>query len=153
MNSELSQLPDGFAFGFSPPAIPGVGTSGGFTFVLEDRPGRTSQFLAANLQKFMDAARQAPGDRELSAPRFCRACRSSSWTWIATRFSSKAWRLTMFTRPCKPSWAACSSTTSTGSGGNGRCMSKPRASIAQSAENLGQFYVRNSAGEWCPCPR
>ena len=46
MNQELSKLPDGFAFSFSPPAIPGVGTSGGFTFVLEDRAGKDVQFLA-----------------------------------------------------------------------------------------------------------
>src|SRR6266481_1847719 len=35
LNRELSKLPTAIAFGFSPPAIPGVGTSGGFTFVLE----------------------------------------------------------------------------------------------------------------------
>src|SRR5262249_20368180 len=40
INLELSQLPEGVAFSFSPPAIPGVGTSGGFTFVLEDRAGK-----------------------------------------------------------------------------------------------------------------
>src|SRR5262249_45106851 len=34
LNRQLSQLPEGIAFDFSPPAIPGVGTSGGFTFVL-----------------------------------------------------------------------------------------------------------------------
>src|SRR5258706_2785112 len=34
LNRELSQLPAGTAFSFSPPAIPGVGSSGGFTFVL-----------------------------------------------------------------------------------------------------------------------
>src|SRR4029077_8758304 len=39
LNQELSKLPTAIAFGFSPPAIPGVGTSGGFTFVLEDRAG------------------------------------------------------------------------------------------------------------------
>ncbi len=49
LNYELSKLPEGFAFGFSPPAIPGVGTSGGFTFVLEDRAGKDVQFLATNL--------------------------------------------------------------------------------------------------------
>src|SRR5713226_6628464 len=37
LNQALSQRPEGIAFDFSPPAIPGVGTSGGFTFVLEDR--------------------------------------------------------------------------------------------------------------------
>ena len=43
----------GFAVSFPPPAIPGVGTSGGFTFVLEDRAGKDVQFLADNLQKFI----------------------------------------------------------------------------------------------------
>ena len=56
--SELRKIPDGIAFGFAPPAIPGVGTSGGFTFVLEDRAGRDVSFLAQNLGKFMEAARQ-----------------------------------------------------------------------------------------------
>jgi hypothetical protein len=35
INEDLSTLPGGIAFSFSPPAIPGVGTSGGFTFILE----------------------------------------------------------------------------------------------------------------------
>ncbi|MGA2575504.1 MAG: multidrug efflux RND transporter permease subunit [Bryobacteraceae bacterium] len=60
LNRELGKLPDGFALSFSPPAIPGVGTSGGFTFVLEDRAGKDVQFLAANLQKFMAAAGKRP---------------------------------------------------------------------------------------------
>src|SRR5882724_1094352 len=65
VNQELSKLPDGLALSFPPPAIPGVGTSGGFTFVLEDRAGKDVDFLAANLQKFMAAASKrkeiAPG--------------------------------------------------------------------------------------------
>src|SRR6267142_218436 len=43
LNQQLSKLPQGTAFSFSPPAIPGVGTSGGFQFVLEDRAGRDVQ--------------------------------------------------------------------------------------------------------------
>ncbi|HWC96720.1 MAG TPA: multidrug efflux RND transporter permease subunit [Candidatus Sulfopaludibacter sp.] len=60
INSELGKLPDGFALSFSPPAIPGVGTSGGFTFVLEDRAGKDVAFLASNLNKFMAAAQKRP---------------------------------------------------------------------------------------------
>src|SRR5580700_2536622 len=60
LNRELSKMPDGFAISFSPPAIPGVGTSGGFTFVLEDRAGKDVQFLATNLTKFMAAAGKRP---------------------------------------------------------------------------------------------
>src|SRR5262245_35801942 len=60
MNRQLSQLPEGIAFDFSPPAIPGVGTSGGFTFILEDRAGKDLQFLSSNLNAFLAAARKRP---------------------------------------------------------------------------------------------
>jgi hydrophobic/amphiphilic exporter-1 (mainly G- bacteria), HAE1 family len=60
LNQELRRLPAGTVFGFSPPAIPGVGTAGGVTFVLEDRAGRDVQFLASNLAKFLAAARKRP---------------------------------------------------------------------------------------------
>jgi len=60
LNQKLSRLPGAIAFAFSPPAIQGVGTSGGFTFVLEDRAGKDISFLAANVSKFMEAARKRP---------------------------------------------------------------------------------------------
>jgi HAE1 family hydrophobic/amphiphilic exporter-1 len=60
LNRALSQLPEGIAFDFSPPAIPGVGTSGGFTFVLEDRAGKDVEFLSNNLNAFLSAARKRP---------------------------------------------------------------------------------------------
>jgi len=60
LNRELGGLPQGTIFSFSPPAIPGVGTTGGFTFVLEDRSGGSIPFLAANVNKFLAAARQRP---------------------------------------------------------------------------------------------
>ncbi len=56
----LSQVNSGIAFAFPPPAILGVGTSGGFTFVLEDRSGSGTDFLAKNTQAFMQAARKRP---------------------------------------------------------------------------------------------
>jgi HAE1 family hydrophobic/amphiphilic exporter-1 len=60
LNQELKRLPEGTVFAFSPPAIPGVGTAGGVTFVLEDRAGKDVKFLADNLNKFMAAARKRP---------------------------------------------------------------------------------------------
>jgi len=60
INEQLSSLPEGVAFSFSPPAIPGVGTSGGFTFVLEDRAGMDLEFLSSNLNTFLAEARKRP---------------------------------------------------------------------------------------------
>jgi HAE1 family hydrophobic/amphiphilic exporter-1 len=56
----LSKISSGVAFSFPPPAIPGVGTSGGATFVLEDRSGGGVDFLAKNTKLFVDEARKRP---------------------------------------------------------------------------------------------
>jgi HAE1 family hydrophobic/amphiphilic exporter-1 len=60
LNKTLPRLPGAIAFPFPPPAIQGVGTAGGFTFVLEDRAGKDIPFLAANVNRFMEAARKRP---------------------------------------------------------------------------------------------
>jgi HAE1 family hydrophobic/amphiphilic exporter-1 len=60
LSRKLSGLSRGVAFAFPPPAIQGVGTAGGFTFVLEDRSGHDLGFLAANVTKFMEATRKRP---------------------------------------------------------------------------------------------
>jgi HAE1 family hydrophobic/amphiphilic exporter-1 len=57
---KLSGLPDGISFSITPPAIPGIGASGGFTFILEDRAGRELKFLEDNLATFLQAARKRP---------------------------------------------------------------------------------------------
>jgi HAE1 family hydrophobic/amphiphilic exporter-1 len=60
LNRELGKLPQGIAFAFSPPAIPGIGTAGGVTFILEDRAGKDVKFLWENTQKFLAAAQKRP---------------------------------------------------------------------------------------------
>src|SRR5216117_3726109 len=60
INKQLAGLTEGLAFAFPQPAIPGVGTSGGFQFILEDRAGKDVAFLAQNLKTFLEAARKRP---------------------------------------------------------------------------------------------
>ncbi len=60
INRALSTITAGIAFSFPPPAIPGVGTSGGVTFILQDRSGKDLSFLSGNLQTFLAAARKRP---------------------------------------------------------------------------------------------
>src|SRR5437762_1921428 len=60
INKQLAGLTEGIAFAFPPPAIPGVGTSGGFQFILEDRAGKDVAFLAQNVKTFLEAARKRP---------------------------------------------------------------------------------------------
>jgi HAE1 family hydrophobic/amphiphilic exporter-1 len=60
LNRRMGAIPQGVAFAFSPPAIPGIGTSGGVTFILEDRAGKDIEFLWANTQKFLTEAKKRP---------------------------------------------------------------------------------------------
>jgi HAE1 family hydrophobic/amphiphilic exporter-1 len=60
VNTRLDRMPAGRAFAFSPPVISGVGTSGGFSFMLEDRLGKDVPYLATITNRFLDAARKRP---------------------------------------------------------------------------------------------
>jgi HAE1 family hydrophobic/amphiphilic exporter-1 len=53
MNQELGHIPEGICFGFPPPAIPGVGNSGGVQFVLEDRSGAGTAHLQEQLAAYL----------------------------------------------------------------------------------------------------
>ncbi|MGB9243170.1 MAG: multidrug efflux RND transporter permease subunit [Candidatus Acidiferrales bacterium] len=54
------EIPETIAFAFGPPAIPGLGTAGGFTFMLQDRSSGTIAQLSEMLDKLTVAARKRP---------------------------------------------------------------------------------------------
>jgi HAE1 family hydrophobic/amphiphilic exporter-1 len=55
-----NEIPEAIAFAFGPPAIPGLGTAGGFTFMLQDRSGGTIAQLSEMLDKLSLEARKRP---------------------------------------------------------------------------------------------
>jgi len=60
ISQKMAGLPGAIGFAFPPPAIMGVGTSGGVTFILQDRAGKDIAFLAANTKKFIEEAKKRP---------------------------------------------------------------------------------------------
>ena len=60
LSKKLGGISSAVAFAFPPPAIQGVGTSGGATFILQDRAGKDVAFLAENTTKFIEAAKKRP---------------------------------------------------------------------------------------------
>src|SRR6266568_315284 len=48
-----SEVPEAIAFAFAPPAIPGIGTAGGFSFWIQDRSGGSVELLNESLQAFL----------------------------------------------------------------------------------------------------
>lgn len=55
-----TQVTEGIAFAFSPPAIAGVGTSGGVTMIVEDRQGKGVDYLAQQTNAFIAEAQKLP---------------------------------------------------------------------------------------------
>jgi HAE1 family hydrophobic/amphiphilic exporter-1 len=55
-----SEIPEAIAFAFGPPAIPGLGTAGGFTLMLQDRTSGSVQQLSEALDKLVLVARKRP---------------------------------------------------------------------------------------------
>ena len=61
VTGKLAGIQEGLAFSFPPPAIPGIGTSGGVTMILEDRSGSDDpKFLAQNIGAFLGAVAKRP---------------------------------------------------------------------------------------------
>jgi hydrophobic/amphiphilic exporter-1 (mainly G- bacteria), HAE1 family len=54
------EVPEGVVLAFGPPAIPGLGTGAGFTMELQDRVGKSPEYLAEQSARFMEAARKRP---------------------------------------------------------------------------------------------
>ncbi|HVH85881.1 MAG TPA: efflux RND transporter permease subunit, partial [Terriglobales bacterium] len=56
MQRKLAGISQGLAFAFPPPSIPGIGTAGGVTMILQDRSGNDdSAFLTKNVRAFLGA--------------------------------------------------------------------------------------------------
>lgn len=61
VGQKLMGNPAGLAFSFPPPAIPGIGTSGGVTMVVEDQSGKDDpNFLTQNLFAYLGALKKRP---------------------------------------------------------------------------------------------
>ena len=60
VNARLQTIPGAAGFAFPPPAIPGIGAAGGVTFILQDREGRSPEFLEEQTNKFIQAATARP---------------------------------------------------------------------------------------------
>jgi hydrophobe/amphiphile efflux-1 (HAE1) family protein len=68
LRKRLSVIEGAFIIVVPPPAVPGIGTGGGFTMRIEDRQGRGPELLAAATDELVAAARKAPGLTAVFSP-------------------------------------------------------------------------------------
>jgi len=60
LNRQFAAIKEGFVLAINPPSIPGLGTTGGFEFYLQNRGSGDTRATAEAVQKFLAAARQRP---------------------------------------------------------------------------------------------
>ncbi|MDI4233561.1 multidrug efflux RND transporter permease subunit [Bradyrhizobium sp. Arg237L] len=60
LRKRLSAIQGAFIIVIPPPAVPGIGTGGGFTIRVQDRQGRGPELLAAATDELVAAARKSP---------------------------------------------------------------------------------------------
>ena len=149
LNGALSQLPGAFVFSFSPPAIPGVGNSGGFTFLLEDRSGSDVQFLAKNLATFLDAARKRPEITGLSTT-FLPSVPQKFVQVDRDKVLKQGVALTDVYKTIQAFMGGYFINYFNRFGRQWQVYIEAEGEDRATAENVGQFYVRNNKGENVP---
>src|ERR1700682_6225288 len=149
LNKELSKLPEGTAFSFSPPAIPGVGTSGGFQFVLEDRAGRDVQFLSDNLAKFMAAAHKRPEIGAISTT-FLPSVPQQFVEVDQAKVLKQGVAINDVYQAIQTFMGGLFINYFNDFGRTWQVYVEAEASYRSDLANLGQFYVRNDRGEMVP---
>jgi len=149
LNQQLSTLPAAIAFSFSPPAIPGVGTSGGFTFVLEDRAGNDVQFLTKNLATFLDAAHKRPEIAGLSTT-FLPSVPQEFVEVDRDKVLKQGVNLNDVYRTIQAFMGGYFINYFNRFGRQWQVYIEAEGEDRAKAENVGQFYVRNGRGENVP---
>jgi hydrophobic/amphiphilic exporter-1 (mainly G- bacteria), HAE1 family len=149
LNRALSQIPEGVAFDFSPPAIPGVGTSGGFTFVLEDRAGKDVQFLSDNLNTFLAAARKRPEIAGVSTT-FLGSVPQQFINVDRDKVIKQAVPISDVYRTIQAFMGGLFINYFNRFGRQWQVYIEAEGDYRTRAENVGQFYVRNQNGRMVP---
>ena len=149
LNQELSRLPEGTVFAFSPPAIPGVGTAGGVTFVLEDRAGKDVKFLTENLNKFLLAARKRPELGRVSTT-FIPSVPQEFINVDKDKVLKQGVNLTDVYSTVQAYMGGLFVNYYNDFGRTWQVYVEAEAPYRATTDDLGQFYVRNGQGETVP---
>lgn len=149
LNRQLMTLPEGLAFAFSPPAIPGVGTSGGVTFLLQDKAGKDISFLAGNVRKFMEEARKRPEIQAVSTT-FLPTVPQVYVKVDRDKVLKQGVDLSQVYKTIQSFMGGSFINYFNRFGRQWQVYIQADGEFRTKAENLGQFYVRNDKGDAVP---
>ncbi|AOY58372.1 MULTISPECIES: efflux RND transporter permease subunit [Desulfococcus] len=149
LNQRMGRISQGVAFAFSPPAIPGIGTAGGVTFILEDRSGKNIAFLWENVQRFIEAAKQRPEIARVSTT-FLPTVPQVFVDVDRDRVLKQGIDLNQVYRTLQAFMGGYFVNYFNRFGRQWQVYIQAEGEYRTEAEQLGQFYVRNAAGDTVP---
>ncbi len=149
LNGRFRSIAGAQVFAFLPPAIPGIGTGGGFSFMLQDRSGGSVELLAENLARFLDAARKRPEIQGVFSP-----FRASVPQVYADVDRDKALKQGVGLSAIYTTLQAFMGGTYVNDfnrfGRQWKIFLQSEPEYRRSASDIGAFYVRNETGEMVP---
>jgi len=149
LNSRFAALPQGVAFSFPPPAIPGAGRAGGITFMLEDRSGSDIALLNRNVKSFMVAARKRP-ELATVATTFLPAVPQLFANVDRDKVLKQGVALQDVYQTLQTFMGGYFINYFNDFGRQWQVYVEAEGEFRAKAENIGQFYVRNSQGQAVP---
>jgi HAE1 family hydrophobic/amphiphilic exporter-1 len=149
VNAAFYKVPGARAFAFSPPAIPGIGQSGGVTFMLQDRAGRDVAFLTQNVMKFVAAARER---KELASvtPMFAPAVPQVFMNVDREKVLKQNIDLSAVYETLQTFMGSYFVNYFNRFGRQWQVFLQAEGDYRRNAEQVGQFYVKNKDGQMVP---
>jgi HAE1 family hydrophobic/amphiphilic exporter-1 len=144
-----SQIPEATAIAVMPPSIPGLGNQGGFSLWLQDRSGGSIEFLDDNLQRFLAAARQRPELAGVTSP-FSASVPQVFANVDRDKVLRQGVALGDVYQTMQAYLGGLYVNQFNRFGRQWRVFLQAEGDERARPEQIGQFYVRNSAGEMLP---
>ncbi len=149
LNAAFSAIPEARVFAVGPPSIPGISATGGFSIMLQDRSGGPYEYLAQNVLRFVGEAKKRPelaGIRPIFSPA------------VPQLFADVDKEKAMKQGVAVGEVYAALQTFLGGSyindftrfGRQWRVFLQAEPNYRTKPEDVGQFYVRNGAGNMVP---
>ena len=149
VNAEFSKVASARAFAFGPPAIPGLGTSGGVTFMLQDRSGKDVAFLAEHVGKFLGAASQRK-ELALVAPIFSPAVPQLFVNVDREKVLKQDLDLSAVYQTLQTFMGSYFVNYFNRFGRQWQVYVQAEGDYRRDAEQIGQYYVKNNSGTMVP---
>jgi HAE1 family hydrophobic/amphiphilic exporter-1 len=149
VNAEFSRIAGARAFAFGPPAIPGLGTRGGVTLMLQDRSGKDVAFLAEHVGKFLGSASQRK-ELALVAPIFSPAVPQVFVNVDREKVLKQDLQLSAVYQTLQTFMGSYFVNYFNRFGRQWQVYIQAEGDYRRDAEQIGQYYVKNNTGTMVP---